>query len=107
MPREDRQLHVRRNLAADRYDIAMDLRDALNVLTAGFENQPTLAELTEHRHAELEAYANTLLRAQALYKAQDNWIGPIDYVLEEEDAEAFVERLGEYRRAVVRQVLGR
>lgn len=107
MPREDRQLKSSRNLAAERYDIAMDLRDALNVLIAGYERPPTLAELSVQRPAELEAYANRVLQAQALYKANPNWIGPIDFVISDEDADAFVQRLSEYRQALARHAFGR
>lgn len=96
-----------RTLADERFDSAMEIRDALNAVLAGFETKPTLAELTEHRSAELEAYANQVLKAQALYRAQDDWIGPIDFVLDEQDAVVFVERLGAYRKAVLHQAFGR
>lgn len=107
MPREERLLKSRRTLADERYDVAMELREALKALVAGYGMTPSLADLSQHRAAELDTYASLVLKAQALFKAQDSWIGPIDYVLTDEDAEAFVVRLEDYRKAILRHALGR
>jgi hypothetical protein len=78
----------------------MDLRAAFAKLGDGGPVYD-LAGMQEHQADELARYADVLLKARAAYQAPSDWLGPLGFLLTDDDYDALVERVKTYQAAIV------
>lgn len=79
---------------------------ALQAATIPLMEYDTLEEMERDPEA-LQRYVDAVLRCGAGFRAPSEWIGPLCFVLDELDQEAFTERLLAYRKKLTELQSGR